>query len=447
MSRLSPSTCWQSGFMSLRKLPPNLLRLGITTEALPPRSYKHRNYNGESLDLDAFMSLQVDSQGGTVSSLDLHQSFVSGQTTPLTVAESLLKKLVDSKQIGPNGYLNDVHPSDVLLQAEASTKRYQSGKPRSVLDGVPVVVKNEFDVQGYRTRVGTRFINVDAVAEYDADIVKNLRDLGAIIVGVTNMVEVGYSPVDEKLRNPWNKDHSCGGSSSGSGGAVGGGFVPLAIGCDGGGSIRLPAAFCGAYGLKPTCSRLSAKGEFPSCPTVAVGGPIAATASDLCIGYLAMADRSRHLPPVHVPRDFLKFSVTGLRVGVMREYNAQVFNPAITQALNRVESELIKQGATIVPIEFPYLELVRIAHLITIGSELTATLEADPSGNSHMMSYSNAINSAGINCLGTMDYIHAQKLRTYAINRLCSLFDSKSNDAVDLILSPTAAVTAPKLPS
>ncbi|KAJ3054641.1 hypothetical protein HDU99_007733, partial [Rhizoclosmatium hyalinum] len=63
------------------------------------------------------------------------------------------------------------------------------------------------------------------------------------------------------------------------------------------------------------------------------------------------------------------------------------------------------------------------------------------------MSYSNAINSAGINCLGTMDYIHAQKLRTYAINRLCSLFDSKSNDAVDLILSPTAAVTAPKLPS
>ncbi|KAI8617491.1 amidase signature domain-containing protein [Chytriomyces sp. MP71] len=181
------------------------------------------------------------------------------------------------------------------------------------------------------------------------------------------------------------------------------------------------------------------RGEYCSCPTVAITGPIGATADDLAVGYLAIGDHSAPGMPVHIPRNYFGFDVSDLRIGVIRAYNAQVFNPAITAALTRVEDELVKRGATVVDISFPYLELVRQAHVITISSELYSAITSDP--NSQQMQFGTVALCSAFRHLSVKDYIHAQKLRTHAIHVLRNVFSR-----VDFLMSPTAAVTAPAFP-
>ena len=136
--------------------------------------------------------------------------------------------------------------------ADASEARWKEGKPLSVLDGVPFTAKEEFDIAGYKTTVGTGFLGREPATE-TATCVQRLMDAGAILVGKTNMHEIGigvtgFNPHHGTPRNPYNLNHHTGGSSSGAGAAVAAGLGPIAIGADGGGSIRIPAAFCGVAG-------------------------------------------------------------------------------------------------------------------------------------------------------------------------------------------------------
>lgn len=154
----------------------------------------------------------------------------------------------------------------MLEAAKASAERWRKGKPLSVLDGVPVAVKDEIDVRGYATYQGTNFpCNFLSVARQpnasaDALPVARLRRAGAVIVGKTVMVEIGigttgFNPHHGTPRNPYPLARRCG-SSAGSAVAVASGLVPLAIAADGGGSVRIPSALCGVVGLKPTTGRV-----------------------------------------------------------------------------------------------------------------------------------------------------------------------------------------------
>jgi Asp-tRNA(Asn)/Glu-tRNA(Gln) amidotransferase A subunit family amidase len=148
---------------------------------------------------------------------------------------------------------------NATADAKASSERWKAGKPLGLLDGVPVGIKVEFEVMGEIHSQGTKFIK--RVAVKDAEPVARLRAAGAIIVGITNMHEIGigtsgHNPWTGSARNPYNISHLTGGSSSGSGSAVSAGIVPIALGADGGGSIRIPAALCGVIGLKPTFGRV-----------------------------------------------------------------------------------------------------------------------------------------------------------------------------------------------
>ncbi|KAJ3356435.1 hypothetical protein HDU83_001226 [Entophlyctis luteolus] len=409
-----------------------MLGLDITTLALPLRGYKCAGVDeGTSLTLDELVQLS-DNDGDKVIAgfAKFHRAYLSGTLTPLDVARTFLSKIIDSSkdpsefQSDERGYFHSILPAEVISQAAESTARYAAGVPLSALDGIPVTVKNEFDIKGHATHVGSTFINIDNPAADDADVVHRLRKLGAVILGSTTMVELGWSAIDVGPRNPHDASRSCGGSSSGSAASVAAGYAPLSIGCDGGGSVRIPAAMCGIFGLKPTHQRVSGAGEFPSCPTVAIAGPIGATADDICAGYLAIADDSRtDFPKVHVPRNYFNFPVTGLRIGVIREYNAQVFNPAITSMLKSVETKLEDFGATIVPIKMYSTVLAR--------------------GGPSKLSNENALTFSAMSQCNVTDYIHAQKVRTYAINVLSDLF---SIQRIDFILTPTTAITAPKLP-
>ena len=145
---------------------------------------------------------------------------------------------------------------DVLKQAEESQKRYDQGHPLSLLDGVPVAIKDEVDMVPHPTTVGTAFLGKHPAQE-DSTVVSRLRAAGALLVGKTNMHEIGINPNGANItfgavKNPYDLARDPGGSSSGSAAAVSAGIVPIAIGADGGGSIRIPAGLCGIVGLKAT---------------------------------------------------------------------------------------------------------------------------------------------------------------------------------------------------
>lgn len=169
----------------------------------------------------------------------------------------------------------------------------EGGAAPPPLDGVPIGVKDEFDVAGHATKVGTSFLGSAPEAE-DATCVARLRAAGAVILGKTNMHEIrigvtGFNRHHGTPRNPYAPGHYTGGSSSGSAAAVAAGICPLAVSADAGGSIRIPAALCGVVGLKPTFSRVSSYGAAPLAWSLDHYGPIALSARDAALGYFLMA--------------------------------------------------------------------------------------------------------------------------------------------------------------
>ena len=176
--------------------------------------------------------------------------------------------------------------------ASASTKRWKDNKPLSLLDGVPVLLKEQVKVEPYILRNGCSFLSSSAENVEESTIAVRLREAGAIILGVTRIQEIGIGVLGSNPnhlngtpRNPYNTDHYAGGSSTGSAIAVAAGFCPIAIGCDGGGSIRIPATLCGVVGLKPTYARLTLHGGIPTALTVSHIGPLCNTVTDTTILY------------------------------------------------------------------------------------------------------------------------------------------------------------------
>ncbi|MEY2818833.1 MAG: GatA1, partial [Chloroflexota bacterium] len=219
---------------------------------------------------------------------DFAKAYRDGTTTPEEVAKKVLDAIEASdKSETPLRAFIAVNRDDVMRQARESTERIKNGKPLSVFDGVPVAIKDEMDMIPYPTTVGTSFLG-EAPAKEDSEVAARLRKVGALLIGKTNMHEIGINvfglnPHHGTTRNPYNPNHFTGGSSSGSATAVAAGLVPVAIGADGGGSIRIPSAFCGLVGLKATFGRVSEHGAFPLDWSVAHIGPIGATATDVAL--------------------------------------------------------------------------------------------------------------------------------------------------------------------
>ncbi|KAJ6658303.1 hypothetical protein lerEdw1_020575 [Lerista edwardsae] len=182
---------------------------------------------------------------------------LSGEVTPLQVAKNIIAALEDmEKHSPPLRAIVQWDRKEIIKMAEASTTRYKSKQPLSLLDGIPVCLKEEIKVVPYHHRVGTQYLGTKPEAE-DATVTRKLREAGAMIIGVSNMHELGIGTTGcnpsrhhGTARNPYNPQHFTGGSSSGSAAAVAAGLCPVAIGTDGGGSVRIPASFCGIVGLK-----------------------------------------------------------------------------------------------------------------------------------------------------------------------------------------------------
>ena len=240
----------------------------------------------------------------------------------------------------------DVLTERALERAQAVDRNDAKG----ALAGVPFAVKNLFDVAGLPTRAGSR-INRDRVpATRDATLISRLEAAGAILVGALNMGEYAYDFTGENVhdgdcRNPHDRERMAGGSSSGSGCAVAAGLVPLALGSDTNGSIRVPSSFCGIFGLKPTYGRLSRAGTFPFVASLDHVGPMARSARDLALAYDALAG---HDPDDPVCADrvadklmpLLDRGIEGLRIAVAGGYFRAGNFPEAQSALARVAAAL-----------------------------------------------------------------------------------------------------------
>jgi Asp-tRNA(Asn)/Glu-tRNA(Gln) amidotransferase A subunit family amidase len=249
----------------------------------PVRSTSRVDWNSEDFEkefqrLSEISNLHQD--GVNISSIQYAKAYREGKTTPLLVAQAIIKSVEDSdQQFLPLRSIIQMDKALLLKQAEDSTERIKNGNPLSILDGVPMSVKDQTDLQGYKTKLGTKLKDFEEIVQQeDAECIHVFRDYGAMFIGKTNMSEIGISTrslnvhsTNGCVRNPFQMKHEVGGSSSGSAASVAVGFCPIAFGADGGGSIRIPASFCGIFGIKPTHSRISGKQKTRDvCQTTAV---------------------------------------------------------------------------------------------------------------------------------------------------------------------------------
>ncbi len=224
-----------------------------------------------------------------LSAEDMIAAFSRLQLTPVDVLQAVTERVA---QFNPRLNAFAVMNPDALSAAHESAARWRAGRPIGSLDGVPCTVKDLVDLAGFPTRRGSRTTSADPLAD-DAPLVAGLKAAGAIIIGKTTTTEFGWkSPGDCPLhgitRNPWNAAYTTGGSSSGAGAAGAAGFGPLHVGTDAGGSVRIPAAWCGLVGLKPTFGRVP---QWPASAfaSVSCAGPMTRSVRDAALMFGAMA--------------------------------------------------------------------------------------------------------------------------------------------------------------
>ena len=262
------------------------------------------------------MSLVRDDLGW-MSALDLARLIRGKEVSPVEVMTAVLAR-IDALNPQLNAYCT-VAAEEASDLASAAEIGVLTGEELGPLHGVPVSIKDLLFTRRMRTTAGSRLL-ADHVPEEDAVAVERLRAAGAIIVGKTNTPEFGHkgttdNPLFGPTRNPWNPALTAGGSSGGAGAAVAAGLGPLAVGTDGGGSIRIPASFCGIYGLKPSFGRVPSGPGLPGWETLSHTGPMTRTVRDAALMLDALAgpdDRDRHSLPADGGASYLEACDAGI---------------------------------------------------------------------------------------------------------------------------------------
>jgi len=368
----------------------------------------------------------------------------------VTVAERVLAAIEASEQRDPplRAFIEQDR-EDVLRQARASARRWQDERPLSLLDGVPVAIKDELDMTPYPTHMGTKFLGRAPVSE-DAIAVARMRAAGALLLGKTNMHEIGigvtgFNPHFGTPRNPYDLTRYTGGSSSGSAAAVAAGFAPIALGADGGGSVRIPAAFCGILGLKPTYGRVPEYGSFALDFSVAHVGPLASSVGDLALAYAVIAgpdprDRLSVQQPLPTLEGWADTDLSDLTIGVFWPWFRHA-TPEMVQGNETMLAHFQRLGAQVREIVIPDLEAARVAHVITITTEMNQALDRDYDAHHKELGLDVRISLALSRAFNARDFVLAQRVRT----RLMAHF-TRAFAEVDVIVTPAVGLTAPPIP-
>ena len=385
-------------------------------------------------------------------SLDFYNAYKSGSCSPLDVAQYIIKLIPKTNSTSrhtsshaPLHAIVQFNEQDILRMAQASSERWENGKPLSYLDGVPVSIKGCYEVKTYQCFTGASFkpSATKSIQMKESVLVSRLKQAGAVIIGIANLQEfcagvTGSNPNESyrTSRNPYNTNHYCGGSSSGSGSSVAAGLCTISMGSDAGGSIRIPAAHCGVVGLKPTYGLLETAGVTSFGHSVGVLGPLTASVLDVAIVMDILCPGEDKLDL----SSFQNNTLDGIKLGVYWEFFEHA-DKEIVCACKLAIDKIISLGAECIQIKIPELQEVTAAHTKTTAAEFGVAIAPDIDRNFYNIS-GETLSTVGIGyAFPAVDYINSQKQRTRSIRTMEMLFDE-----VDVILTPATACLAPEIP-
>jgi aspartyl-tRNA(Asn)/glutamyl-tRNA(Gln) amidotransferase subunit A len=370
----------------------------------------------------------------------------AGTTTSVELVRQCLARI---GELNPslNAFIT-VTDAVALEQAAAADRELAAGRDRGPLHGIPYALKDNFSTKGIRTTCGSKFFE-DHVPSIDSAVTEKLAAAGAVLIGKTGLHELAYgitsnNPHFGAVRNPCDVERIPGGSSGGSASAVASGMCAMAMGTDTGGSIRIPAAFCGTVGIKPTSGRVSRYGVMPLDFSLDHMGPITGTVRDAAATLEALAGydsrddtSSRNVPGRYVPTE--KPNIAGWKIGRPENFFTERVQPEILAAYEHSLKVAESLGAEIVPVRVPDIAAINIVGRLILMSEASALMER----------YMNRRESFGADVLALLDqgrllaatdYVNAQRMRRVMQRDFARIWKQ-----VDLLMTPTSAIIAPKI--
>jgi aspartyl-tRNA(Asn)/glutamyl-tRNA(Gln) amidotransferase subunit A len=377
-----------------------------------------------------------------LSARELLAAYRERTLSPVEVVDALLERIaaVDAGL----GAFTTLRAEAAREEAVACERDYGSGAEPAPLAGVPFAVKDLFDTAGLRTTYGSPMF-ADHVPSTDAAAVRQVRAAGGILVGKTQTHEFawGITSVNELMgtsRNPWDPERISGGSSGGSAVALAAGHVPIAIGSDTGGSIRVPSAFCGTVGHKPTYGRVSTEGVWPLAPSLDHPGPMARTPADAALLLSVMDDPAHGLAPRAVAAS--EDGLAGLRIGVCRDLHLVPPTSAVQAAFDSAVGTSGELGAEVVELSFPRAAAIHPAFV---------TIQATEALDTHRRArlYPERRQAYGADVRGRLeraeeltpaDYVAATAERERLRSELAALFRR-----ADILLTPVGAGSPPRI--
>jgi aspartyl-tRNA(Asn)/glutamyl-tRNA(Gln) amidotransferase subunit A len=361
---------------------------------------------------------------------ELGAAYRSGTLSPVEVVRQSLDRIakLDAKL---NSFIT-VLGDRAMTRAAAAERELAAGKDRGALHGVPIAIKDLVAMAGVPTTFGSRAGSPQHPAS-DAPVIRRLEEAGAIILGKTNLLEYAYGAVHPEFgqtNNPWNLERTSGGSSGGSAAAVAAGLCFAALGTDTGGSIRIPASYCGVAGLKPTYGLVAADGVQPLSWSLDHVGPIARSSADAARLLEGMTGQRYSAAPA---------VLSGLRFGVMRHPGESRFlEPEAWERFSAVLNRLVAAGAVVQPVEIPGLDRATEAVLTMIEPEASIIhrdlIKAEPE---KFAAITRTQIEHGFGIPATA-YVEAQRVQRDLQQRYRALFEG-----VDAILSPSVPWVAP----
>jgi aspartyl-tRNA(Asn)/glutamyl-tRNA(Gln) amidotransferase subunit A len=389
-------------------------------------------------------------RGFTLASLS--KAIEKRDVSPVEVTQTCLAR-IDRLDRALNAFVT-VTADRALADARRAEREIAAGRRRGPLQGVPLALKDIFATAGVRTTCGSRVLR-DWVPAEDATVVRRLREAGAVILGKLNMSEFAYGAIHPDYgppRNPWNLDRFTGGSSSGSAAAVAAGLCFGATGTDTGGSIRIPAAYCGIVGFKPTYGLVSRAGVVPLAWSLDHAGPMARTVEDVALLLDAMAGfdpadpTSTAAPPsegqrgTQAPLDAWVHAVRPLRVGMASEFFGEKTAPDVAACVREALRVLHPLVAGVEEIAVPLLEEMMAAWWTICLAEASAYHQQTLGGRAQ--DFGPIVRErlrAGL-AIPAVQYLQAQRLRRAAVLEFDTLLAR-----VDLLVLPATFAEAPPI--
>ena len=369
------------------------------------------------------------------------------KASPVEVLSSVLGQ-VERTDRQVNAYIT-VTAERALEEARRAEVEIGRGEYRGPLHGIPIALKDLFYTREVRTTAGSKILK-DFVPAEDATVVARLREAGAVIVGKTNMHEFAFGPLNTNphfgdCHNPWDLERVTGGSSGGSAAAVATSMCSAALGTDTGGSIRIPAAWCGVFGIKPTYGRVSRYGAIPCAWSMDHMGPLCKSAEDAALVLGAIAgwdarDPASSREPVPDYGALLRQPVAGLRVAILREYVADPTEPEVLEAFMGAVDVLRQLGLRVEEVSIPEVEAAIGASTAIMFSEVAAYHEdnlrtrPDDYGTDVRVRLEQGL------MIAATDYVKGQRVRRLITDRFLDLMPQ-----YDAVVCPTVPAAAPRL--